>query len=266
MKTLGKSRQVGEEGNTETSSPNKQATRKTFYCFTHHNYENDIDEIIRQYKSISKKGIVGFEICPTTGAKHLQGFIALKKPMRMTEIKIIGKPHLEACLGSEEQNLKYCSKENNFIKWGFPAELKLIEPSKWWQIQILEILKEEPDDRTVHWYWSESGGVGKSQFAKYCVAKLECLFFEEGKKADIMHLIFEAPEERLSKMIIDVPRDNGNNISYKAIESIKNGMIYSSKYEGGYKLFNSPHIIVFANQPPQYERLSADRWKVTQID
>jgi len=81
-----------------------------------------------------------------------------------------------------------------------------------------------------------------------------------------MHLIFEAPEERLETMIIDVPRDNGNNISYKAIESIKNGMIYSPKYEGGYKLFNSPHIIVFANQAPQQERLSSDRWVITQID
>ena len=43
-------------------------------------------------------------------------------------------------------------------------------------------------------------------------------------------------------------------------------MIYSPKYEGGYKLFNSPHIIVFANMAPQYERLSKDRWKVRNID
>jgi len=111
-----------------------------------------------------------------------------------------------------------------------------------------------------------AGGVGKSQFAKYCVATQNCLFFEEGKKSDIMHLIFEAPEDRLECMIVDVPRDNGNNISYKAIESIKNGMIYSPKYEGGYKLFNSPHIFIFANVAPQMERLSNDRWVIKNID
>jgi len=43
-------------------------------------------------------------------------------------------------------------------------------------------------------------------------------------------------------------------------------MIYSSKYEGGYKLFNSPHVIVFANAEPKYEALSGDRWKVFNID
>jgi len=133
-------------------------------------------------------------------------------------------------------------------------------------MELIELIGTEPDDRKVHWYWSEAGAIGKSQFAKYLVARHDCLFFEEGKKADIMHLIFEAPEERLERIIIDVPRDNGNNVSYKAIESIKNGMIYSSKYEGGYKLFNSPHIIVFANEPPQEERLSSDRWVIKQID
>ena len=193
-----------------------------------------------------------------------------EKKHRDTEFKLPKEIHWETLKDTDDVR-GYCSKDDThdgkhrFI-WGFPKPLKLITPSKPWQLKILELIDTEPDDRLVHWFWSEKGGVGKSQFAKYCVANKNCLFFEEGKKADIMHLIFEAPEDRLGCMIIDVPRDNGNHISYKAIESIKNGMIYSPKYEGGYKLFNSPHIIVFANVPPQEERLSADRWVIENID
>jgi hypothetical protein len=28
---------------------------------------------------------------------------------------------------------------------------------------------------------------------------------------------------------------------------------------------NSPHIVVFANQEPDYGRLTADRWKLTKL-
>lgn len=266
MESLGNFRQEGE-GNTDTSpSPcKKQATRKTFYCFTAFNVTN-LEPLKSRMIEIGKKGIIGNEICPSTNRPHIQGFIALKKPMRITELKLPFNPHVEACLGNEEQNEKYCKKDGDFWTFGFPKPLKLITPNKWWEKEILELLKTEPDDRKVYWYWSENGGIGKSQFAKYCVVKENCLFFEEGKKADIMHLVYEAPEERLERMIIDVPRDNGNNISYKSIESLKNGLIYSSKYEGGYKYFNSPHIIIFANAEPQYERLSQDRWVVKNID
>lgn len=266
MGTLGKNRQDEEEGNTDTSSSSKkQATRKTFYCFTAYNVTN-LDLLKNRMIEIGKKGIIGNEICPTTGREHKQCFIALKKPMRITELKLPYKPHIESCKGSEEQNSKYCKKEGDYWSFGYPKPLNLIEPNKWWQQEILNIMTTEPNDRTVHWYWSNKGGIGKSQFAKYCVVKKNCLFFEEGKKSDIMHLIFEAPEERLECMIIDVPRDNGNNVSYKSIESIKNGLIYSPKYEGGYKYFNSPHVFVFANEPPQIHRLSEDRWHIVNID
>jgi len=248
----------------------QQAPARKNHFFTYNNYrEDEIEPIVQVLKKFAYKGKIQSEI-GSNGTPHLQGMIWCKKKHRDTEFKLPKQIHWET-LKDTDNVRDYCGKDDTHdgkfrISWGFPAELKLITPDKWWQLEILEILKTEPDDRKVHWYWSVEGGVGKSQFAKYCVVKENCLFFEEGKKADIMHLIFEAPEERLRQMIIDVPRDNGNNISYKSIESIKNGLIYSSKYEGGYKYFNSPHVIIFANEPPQYERLSRDRWIVKQID
>jgi len=266
MRTLGKSRQVLEEGNTETSSNKKQPSRKTFYCFTLHNFEKIYEEVIRQLQSISKKGIVGKEFCPTSGRPHLQGFIALKKPMRITELKIPGNPHFEACLGNEEQNLKYCSKEGDFIKWGFPKPLKVIENLYPWQEDIIKIIDSEPNDRTVYWFWSSQGNLGKSSFCKYLVAKKGAIPAVSGKYADIINLIFNSNMDECRCIAFDIPRNNGAAVSYSAIESIKNGMVVNTKYETGYKLFNAPHVFVFANEAPEIEKLSPDRWIINCLD
>ena len=98
------------------------------------------------------------------------------------------------------------------------------------------------------------------------LVKMQCVFIDEGKKADIMCCIMNHDMNIKNIVIFDVPRDNGNKVSYKSIESIKNGVIFSSKYESGYKIFNSPHVIVFANCEPEYSSLSSDRWVVKNID
>lgn len=67
-------------------------------------------------------------------------------------------------------------------------------------------------------------------------------------------------------IIIDIPRYNMDYISYGGMEEIKNGCFFSSKYEGGMVLMNSPHVIVFANQPPDEGMMSKDRWKVKLLE
>ena len=69
----------------------------------------------------------------------------------------------------------------------------------------------------------------------------------------------------LKIVCFDLPRNNGNNISYDALESIKNGIIINMKYETGQKLCDSPHILVFANMPPDVDKLSLDRWVVKEL-
>lgn len=258
-------------GNTKNPQPKKQPLQYMHWCFTWNNYKHaDIETLETLFKHLCHKYCFQEET-GENGTPHLQGVISLKKRARWSEFGLPNVIHWEKVQKLTEAYL-YCSKTEtrtgNIYTYNYyvPKPLKLITPDKWWQHEILTIINSEPDDRKVYWYWSHAGSLGKSQFAKWLVAKRNCLFFEEGRKTDIMHLIISAPEERLERVIIDVPRDNGNNVSYKAIESIKNGMIYSSKYEGGYKLFNSPHIIVFANEPPQEHRLSADRWVIKNID
>ena len=257
-------------GNTKIPPKSSQAHQLLHWCFTFNNYvPEDIETLETLFKHLCHKYCFQEET-GAEGTQHLQGVISLKKRMRWTEFGLPKQIHWEGCKSLTKAYL-YCSKLDTrtgqvfSFNYKCPKPLKLITPSYDWQLEILDIIKQEPDERKVHWYWSVEGGVGKSQFAKYLVAKHKAIFFEEGKKADIMKLVFDTDMDCCDLIIVDVPRDNGNNVSYKSIESIKNGMIYSSKYEGGYKLFNSPHLIVFANKPPETERLSADRWVITQI-
>jgi len=260
-------------GNRKGSSP-KQSIQLMRHFFTYNNYkEGDIEILettLRNFEHI-KKYVFQKEICPKTGTPHLQGGIWLKQKSRWEEFKLPFQMWFKK-MDNEKATAKYCQKSETsepgstpYI-FGFPKPLKLITPNKDWQIEILELLNTEPDDRLVHWFWSSEGGIGKSAFCKFLAATKNIVFIDEGKKADIMYSIMEANMDECNIVLFDIPRDNGNKISYKSIESIKNGMVFSSKYESGQKLFNSPHVICFANVPPEESKLSHDRWVVKNID
>nr|WAE43185.1 MAG: replication associated protein [Cressdnaviricota sp.] len=263
-KLLGKIGQVEKEGNTE---PLSRAHRKTFYCFTaYYSKETDIDVLKEQLGKCSKKYLFGREICPTTGRHHLQGFIHLLKPMRITELKLINSPHLEACVGSEEQNEKYCSKDGNVFRFGYPRPIKVIENLYPWQQNIETISRQEPDDRKIFWFWESKGNIGKSAFVKYMIVKHNALFCDGGKKSDLINLVFNADMDKCNCLIWDLPRSSKGHISYATLEAVKNGTVCNTKYETGVKVFNPPHIFVFANFPPENpEELSEDRWIITEL-
>lgn len=67
-------------------------------------------------------------------------------------------------------------------------------------------------------------------------------------------------------VIFDLPRCTLNRVNYAAIEDLKNGHIVNFKYETGSKIFNPPHVIIFANEPPEDLRLlSNDRWVIEKL-
>jgi hypothetical protein len=257
------------------SEVKKQSTQLMNWFFTFNNYTlADIEILETFFKQLCFKYCFQQEIAPSTGTPHLQGIISLKKRARWSEF---GLPKKISWF--KPRNVTHCylycsdirkrDPEGKVFYMNFTPKtgnLKLINPTKWWQIEILNIITEEPDERKVYWYWSNKGGIGKSQFCKYLLVKNDCVFIDEGKKADIMHCVMSHNMDLKNIVIFDVPRDNGNKVSYKSIESIKNGMIFSSKYESGYKIFNSPHLFVFANVEPDYSCLSDDRWVVKNID
>lgn len=64
--------------------------------------------------------IFGYEICPSTGKPHLQGYYQFKKKITLKWYKenICASCHVEQSLGTPDQNVKYCSKEGKVTQYG----------------------------------------------------------------------------------------------------------------------------------------------------
>lgn len=257
-------------GNTQPKSPKKSKEVKK-YCFTLNNWNDDeLNKIIKTAVTGNIKYIIGKEI-GEQGTPHLQGYINLpikKSWSAVCKLFNNARIHFTECKGSEKQNVVYCSKEGNFVSNFYEAEepLEILDKLDDWMSELETIVTTKADKRKVYWIWEPNGGVGKSTFCKYLCHKHKAVYIDEGKKSDLINIIYNIETINSKSIIaIDIPRDNGNSVSYKAIEQIKNGMICNTKYETGMKLFNSPHLIIFSNCYPEKEKLSKDRWMIGRI-
>lgn len=268
-----------EGGNTSTPSPQDIQSRK--WCFTFNNYtEDEYITLIASLKSKKWDYIIGREV-GESGNKHLQGYIKCKSCIRFSTLKNIqSKLHIEKAKGTDKQNITYCSKEGDFASTFKPDpehfRKELIQKIlasyagvKWkpFQQEILTLIDKEPDSRSIHWYYEEEGNTGKSFLAKYIVCKYDGVILCDGKKDNIFNqvnnVILNCIEPRI--IILDIPRSHMAYINYDAIEQLKNGLLYSGKYEGGICVFPCPHVVAFANQLPDESSLSKDRWNIVEI-
>lgn len=89
-------------------------------CFTLNNYSEDDETRIQSNVELYQYAIYGREEAPTTGTRHLQGFINFKRRESFNRIKdIIGQnAHIELARGSDQQNKTYCSKDGNNWEFG----------------------------------------------------------------------------------------------------------------------------------------------------
>jgi len=249
----------------------KQPIQTKNICITVNNYTlEQKSKLIEFFKIYCEKYVLGDEI-GEEGTPHLQGaFVLIKKDRFESIFKKLGFTcHLSKMNGNWKQNVTYCTKEKPILNHSpdiDDMELKCLKDEDLydWQKKILDLINSEPDDRTINWFWENKGNVGKSCFTRYLAIKHNACIIQKGKYSDIMNHVYTTKNLRI--FIIDVPRNSGNNVSYNAIESIKSGMIFNSKYETGQKIINSPHIIVFANLPPDTSKLSEDRWNVIEIN
>lgn len=143
-----------------------------------------------------------------------------------------------------------------------------------WQKEIIKICDSKPDYRTIHVYVDYTGNTGKSSLAKTLKIKHRdgLLTVTGGKANDLKHIVakkvMSTPKGETKKMNIiwDITRSQEGCISYQCIEELKNGYFTSTKYDGTEILMNSPNIIMLMNWMPDLDKLSKDRWKITEIN
>ena len=275
----------------KNSNGSKRQTGSHRWCFTWNNYPEDWADVIRERVDAVKvrfpllKWIGGEEVAPTTGTKHIQGYMEFTPSgpdaKRVRPVSALGLPkevhwgdkNGKPCRGSRQDNINYCSKECGNLVSTFKIPKSLWVPEiRGWQLEAAELLKVDPllDTRSIHWFWEPNGNMGKSSFARWAIASHalkgtpEEIVLVGGKAADMKHAIAGHKEkygEYPTKIIVDIPRESLQYVSYAGLEEVRNGLFFSGKYESGMVLMNPPTMLVLANSPPEEGKWSQDRIK-----
>lgn len=159
--------------------------------------------------------------------------------------------HLRACLDYAEALL--------------PApRLTEATPRFGWQANAAQMVSESPHDRRINFVVDPVGNTGKSWFCKWCLTNYpnETQVFRIGKRDDLAYAI------NIEKTIFlfDIPRGQMMYLQYSVLESLKDRMIFSPKYESSFKILKSvPHVYVFTNEEPDMNALSADRYNIIRV-
>lgn len=259
-------------GNTKLP-PKKQISPAKRWCFTWNNFPNDWEQII--VPKINGKYSIGVEI-GESGTPHLQGYIEFTNKVRALGEIGIKEIHWEKCRGTKKQNIEYTQKDKNFIQTFDYKHITKIEKFFDWEQEILNIIKEEPNDRDIHWYWEPKGCAGKTTFQKYLHSNFKGVCVLSGKGHDMKNGVVAFRAKRDGEypkiVLINIPRSNKNFVSWSGIEEIKDMFFFSGKYESDEVNGPNPHVFCFANSPPEKDPetdeyyISEDKLKITKID
>lgn len=129
-----------------------------------------------------------------------------------------------------------------------------LELYEWQQKVVMALMMQ--NDRHVLWLYDEEGGKGKSTLAKYLAIKHDAVILHNSKNADIA-----IAYNKQKYVVFDYTRTE-DSINYSAIEHLKNGIIFSTKYQSSVKFFDAPKILCLSNNLPDLKGLSKDRWHI----
>lgn len=128
------------------------------------------------------------------------------------------------------------------------------------QNEVIEHMNAQ-DDRKITWVYDEVGNSGKTYLSKHLIAAKGAVRFTNGRTGDIA---FAYNNEDI--IIFDFARSCEERINYQIIEDLKNGILFSSKYNSKCKIFNPPKIVIMANFMPNLKSMSEDRWDIIIVD
>lgn len=133
-----------------------------------------------------------------------------------------------------------------------------------WQTDVKTILDGPVNDRHIHFYVDEVGNTGKSWLAKHLFLsdRDNVQVLRVGKRDDLAHAI----DESKSCFLFDIPRGGMQFLQYDVLEMLKDGLVFSPKYQSMMKeLHKKAHVVVFCNEAPEREKMSRDRFVVTNL-
>lgn len=239
------------------------------YTFTWNNYTDDTVEFLRSFAERETEYMIfGYETAPSTGTKHIQGYIRFRNQRSFNGIcKKMKGAHIEIARGSTQDNYKYCTKEGKFEEfgqkksqgdrvdlWTVKQKMKngenfgdiIEECENIAQIKMVEhaaiyFMKPRKTKTKVDWFWGKTG-TGKSTKAFEIAEEIGSAYWKDntkwwngytGQKVVIMDDYRETPDFGFVYLL---------NLFYFTPIMVQT--------KGGYVHFNSPYIIVTAPDHP----------------
>lgn len=276
----------GSTGSKGVAGGNTDIPRDTpakHWCFTfNNNTETELNDLKDWFhgsiRGVSERYVFQEEI-GKKGTPHLQGYVVFKPKKRLSTLKKHNKKIHWEKTKDKMGSIWYCSdpakrKPDGGRVWRFkiPKVRKPFIPDRKdlrpWQEWVVSKMEEDPDERSIFWIWEPIGNVGKTTMTRYLVFHYDALVCA-GKAADIKYFVAEKLENCgfiPDVIVFDLPRKAMNYLSYQGVEEVKNMVFGSSKYKCTTVMAACPHVVIFANQPPDAEWMSKDRWHVGQIE
>ncbi|AXH76773.1 MAG: putative viral replication protein [Taphiavirus pestrotis] len=130
-----------------------------------------------------------------------------------------------------------------------------------WQRELERQLDAEPGNRRIKFVVDERGNTGKSWFVRYFMFKhpKKCQRLSVGKRDDLAH----AFDPSVTHLFLDIPRTQLEFLQYSFLESVKDRMVFSPKYDSCCKMLDHDvHVVVFCNEEPDYNKLTNDRYDI----
>jgi len=245
------------------------------YDFTIWNKEEEIDysEIKNKLNEIAKKWC--FQLEDAGSGRHYQGRMSLKIKKRIGEFSFFGA-HLSLTSTANKNNDFYVSKEETRVAGAWrdddvyvPRQVREVVALYKWQQEIADGINIW-DTRTINILYDDSGNIGKSTLVAYLCCKhsneVRVLPALPSMK-ELLGAVLCMPTARM--YLCDMPKGldkQHQNEFFSAIESIKNGHVWDTRYSYKEKWFDCPNIWVFTNSIPDRTLLSRDRWKYWKVE
>jgi len=141
-------------------------------------------------------------------------------------------------------------------------QLEFGEPNEW-QLEMAEKIANDADDRSIEFVIDPEGGKGKTWFCRWMLTNHDaCQCLGVGRAADIANLV----DETKTVFLFNVARGQMEYLSYQILEALKDRILISGKYQGRVMTWTQNlHVIVLGNEMPNMEKMTADRYNITEI-
>lgn len=248
------------QGYTEFTKPTRLAAIKSVWPSVHAEFRRGTAEQARDYtrKDDTRQDGPWERGTFTTAAGKRSDLEDFKLAVRAgTSKRDLFEAHADVCA----KYPRFVAEYQRLVREDNITRLNDYTPRLPWQQSVLTTVQGAVDERSITWVYDAVGNHGKTYLATHLVDKYGAFYTNGGKAVDLTYAYEGQPI-----VIFDYVRDSKDYVNYGVIEQLKNGILMSTKYESGMKRFTKPHVLVLANFRPDVSKMSADRWKIIELN